>query len=313
MRTRGNQFSPPRRGEHRVGAIVRRAIISLGVAVALFLAVPLAVPATQVGVARVAILSDQFLMGPLTPSWLEAFRGGLNDLGWSEGRNLTIDIRAVENPEQRPRIVADLLHRNPSVIVTTPPGARIIAPHVRDPKLPGWTPVTSIPIVFAWYSDPVGAGLVTSLARPGGNVTGLAYLGIELNAKRLELLKEAFPTLKRVGVLVPVDHPLEKRMVAEVEAAARTLKIEPRFAGARLSDPSVKIDEAIESLARERVEAILGLQGPHYGRERQRIAELTLKHPPRNLRDRRVRRGRLPHGLCAKHHGYVTAGSRIHR
>jgi ABC-type uncharacterized transport system substrate-binding protein len=227
--------------------------------------------------ARVVILSDRSFVGPLSPALLDAFTTGLGNLGWTEGRNLAVDVQEIEKPEDRPRVVTELLRLKPDVIVATAPAAYLVAPKVRDPKPKGWTPVSNVPVVFAGVSDPVAAGIVDSLARPGGNITGLSYLGLELNAKRLALLKEAFPNLTRVGVLVPAVHTLKARMIKDVETAARSLKVEPRFAEVHAADSPVKIDEAIESLARDGVGALLGLQGPHFFKERRRVADQALK------------------------------------
>ena len=136
----------------------------------------------------------------------------------------------------------------------------------------------SVPIVFAGVSDPIGLGLIRSLARPGGNVTGLSYLGVELNVKRLQLLKEAFPKIARVGILVPARHPLRERMVREVEGAAQALNIRIFPAVVAHTDPPEQIDRAFETMTQQRADAVLGLQGPHFFRERRRVAELALKY-----------------------------------
>ena len=120
--------------------------------------------------------------------------------------------------------------------------------------------------------------LVASLARPGGTMTGISYLGIELNPKRVQLLKEALPGITRVGVLVPGDHPFRARMVADVEAAARSIGVRLQLLDASNADPHVKIDQAFETMTREHAQAVLGLQGPHFYGERKRIAELSLRH-----------------------------------
>src|SRR5262249_47750294 len=149
---------------------------------------------------RVGVFSDAVRTGPLTPEWLEALRGGLREHGWIEGRNMAIDFRESRTVEERLETVASLLRAKPEVIVTSGIGVGIIHPTV-SPRPPGWAPVRDIPIVFAGQSDPVRIGLVESLRRPGGSVTGLSYLGVELNSKRLQILRELLPTLSRVGVL----------------------------------------------------------------------------------------------------------------
>ena len=124
---------------------------------------------------------------------LEAFRQELSKLGWIEGKNITIDYRFAEQKNERlPELAADLVRLKVDVIVVSGSGPAIAAKSA----------TTTIPIVMANLGDPVGAGLVASLARPGGNVTGNASLSPELNSKRLEVLKDTVPKLARVGLLV---------------------------------------------------------------------------------------------------------------
>jgi putative ABC transport system substrate-binding protein len=245
---------------------------------AVLLATPLAAeaqPATRVR--RVGIYSDATLTGPLGPEYLEAFRNGLRDHGWVEGRNVAIDFRESRTIEERPEAVASLLRTKPEVLVTSPVGAFVIRPSASQP-VPGWSPVRDIPIVFVGQSDPVGIGLVESLPRPGGSVTGLSYLGVELNSKRLQQLKELIPTLSRVAVLVPSDHLMRDHMVSDIEAAARVLGVNLQLAEVAATDPVEKIDAAFEAMARGRAQAVLGLQGPLYYRERKRVCDLALRH-----------------------------------
>src|SRR5262249_28166535 len=143
-------------------------------------------------------------------------------------------------------------------------------PSAPDPG-PGWSPVRDIPIVFVGLSDPVGLGLVESLPRPGGNVTGLSYLGVELNSKRLQMLKELIPTLRRVAWLVPSGHPMRGPMVSDIEGTARVLGLSLQLAEVTTTDPVEKIDAVFEAMARGRAQAVLGLQGSLYFRERKRV------------------------------------------
>jgi len=232
-------------------------------------------PATTVR--RVGIFSDAAGVGPLEPELLDAFRTGIREYGWIEGRNVTIEFRESRTIEQRADTVVSLLRTRPEVIVTTGAGAFVIRPSAPQP-LPGWSPVRDIPIVFVGQSDPVGIGLVETLPRPGGSVTGLSYLGVELNSKRLQMLKELIPTLSRVGVLVPSNHPMRDRMVGDVEAAARALGVSLQLAEVPSTDPPEKIDAAFDALARGRAQAVLGLQGTNYYRERKRVCELAVRH-----------------------------------
>jgi len=237
--------------------------------------------AQQAAIRRVGVFSDAVRIGPLPPEWLEAFRGGLREHGWVEGRNVAIGFRESRTVEERPEAVALLLRTKPEVIVTNPVGACIAASAgERACPWPGWSPlrVRDISIVFVGQSDPVGVGLVKSLARPGGNLTGLSYLAVEINSKRLQMLKELIPTLSRVGVLVPSDHTMRDRMVSDVEATARTLGVGLQLAEVPSTDSPEKIDAAFEALARRRTQAVLGLQGPHYYRERTRVCGLAVRH-----------------------------------
>src|SRR5262245_55878732 len=233
--------------------------------------------AQQVAIRHVGVFSDAVRTGPLAPEWLDAFRGGLREHGWVEGRNVVIDFRESRTLEERPEAVALLLRTKPEVIVTNPVGAFVIRPSASQPPVSGWSPVRDIPIVFVGQSAPVGVGLGRSRARPGGSVTGLSYMGVELNSKRLQMLKELIPTLSRVGVLVPSDHPMRDRMVSDVEATARALGVSLQLAEVPSTDPPEKIDAAFEALARRRTQAVLGLQGPHYYRERKRVCGLAIR------------------------------------
>ncbi len=219
--------------------------------------------------ARVVVLSD-YRGGQWPPEIMAAFRQGLRDLGWVEGRTLVVEQRHAASEDQRVQVAAEMERLRPEAILACPPCAVWAAPS-------GSAPIRGIPIVF-FYSDPVGQGMVASLARPGGNMTGLAYQGIELNAKRLELLKESFPALARIGVLVTKNHPLRDRMVAEIQSAASKLNVKLQLFEIASTEPAERIDAAFEAMAREGVQAVLGLQGPHFSRERKRVAGLALKH-----------------------------------
>jgi len=141
--------------------------------------------------ARIGVLDD-FLSGRLPAARHRALREGLRDLGWIEGRNLVIESRYAERPEQRREIAAEMERLKVDVIVACSACAFLVAPS-------GAAPVRGIPIVFVAVSDPVAAGMVASLARPGGMMTGLSYQGIELNVKRLQMLKEALPGVTRAS------------------------------------------------------------------------------------------------------------------
>ena len=154
--------------------------------------------------------------GP-SASWVTAFVQRLAELGWVEGRTIAIEVRWAEGRGERfAEIAAEFVRRNVDVILT------YAVPGVRAAKQAS----SSIPIVFAAAGDPVGTGLVESLARPGGNVTGFSLQQTDLAGKRLELLREAVPGLRRLAVIANVNNPFAMREMDEVLAAARTLDLD---------------------------------------------------------------------------------------
>jgi ABC-type uncharacterized transport system substrate-binding protein len=159
-------------------------------------------------------------LGAATPStwapWIEAFELRLRELGWTEGHNLAIEYRWAEGrPERYAEIAAEFVQRKVAAIVT-------VASAVRALK----QATTEIPIVFALAADPLGAGLVASLSRPGGNVTGLSNQQSDLAGKRVELLREVLPNLRRLAVIANADHHESVLEMEEVVAAARGLGVE---------------------------------------------------------------------------------------
>jgi len=246
----------------------RRRIL-LAAAVAQLLAPLTAGAQVPAKTARVVMLSD-YLYGRWPVAIMAAFRQGLRGLGWAEGRNLVIEERHAASEEQRRQIAAEMERLRPDAILACPPCAVRSSPS-------GSAPIRGIPIVF-FYSDPVAGKLVESLGRPGGDMTGLAYQGTELNAKRLQLLKESFPAVARIGVLVTRNHALRDRMVAEVQDAAPKLNVALQLFEIASDEPAERIDTAFESMVRDGTQAVLGLQGPHFYRERKRITGLSLKH-----------------------------------
>ncbi len=159
-------------------------------------------------------------LGASTPSewspWTAAFVGRLRELGWIEGRTIAIEYRWAEGRSERfAKIAADFVRLKVDVIVTAGPAI---------PTLKQAT--TDIPIVFAIAPDPLGSGLVASLARPGGNVTGLSIQAADTSSKRLELLREVVPDLRRLAIIVNVGNPETVTEMGEVQAAARTFGFE---------------------------------------------------------------------------------------
>jgi putative tryptophan/tyrosine transport system substrate-binding protein len=150
----------------------------------------------------------------------EAFRGGLRELGYVGGKNIVIEYRSSEGKTDRlPELVAELVRLKVDVIVATGPNATHAAKEA----------TTTIPIVFTNHGDPVGTGVVASLAQPGGNITGLSTLVPELSGKRLELLKEVAPKLSRVAVLGTSTIRTHARFLKDQEPAAGALGINLQF------------------------------------------------------------------------------------
>jgi putative ABC transport system substrate-binding protein len=191
------------------------------------------------------------------------FRARLQELGYVEGQNLTLDDRWAEGRFERlPRLAADLVQLAPDVIATV----------VTQPSLAAREATATIPIVMIGVADPVAAGLVTSLARPGGNVTGTSGLAAQLVGKQLELLKETFPDLTRVSVLWnPANAVFQALQLREVQIAARALRIDLRLLEARNAG---EIDRVFGTAEPLRPLWILG--DPLFTAERGRIGPLAL-------------------------------------
>ena len=177
--------------------------------------------------------------------WTAAFVQRLRELGWIEGRNVVIEYRWAEGRSERAaEIAAEFDRLKVSVIVTS--GAVLLAAR-QHPE--GQQTTSTVPIVFATASEPVGTGLVASLARPGGNVTGLSNQQSDLAAKRLELLREVFPRLRRVAILAHGSNPASLMEMQEVEKTARVVGLEPLTAEVRRSEDFVPAFDAIKGEA----------------------------------------------------------------
>jgi putative tryptophan/tyrosine transport system substrate-binding protein len=199
---------------------------------------------------------------------VQAFRKGLSETGYLEGQNVALEYRWAHNAFDRlPELAADLARRGVAVIVT--PGSVAAA-------LAAKAATATIPIVFGIGNDAVEAGLVTSLNRPGGNVTGVSYMQGELAAKQLGLLHELLPEATHFAVLVNPNNPLvTKSIVADLEAAASTIggQIEVLPASSNRD-----IDAAFASLGQRRPDALLVSPGPLFGNRRVQLATLTTRH-----------------------------------
>jgi putative ABC transport system substrate-binding protein len=193
------------------------------------------------------------------------FRKGLRDLGWFEGQNLAIEYRYAEGKAERlPELAAELVRLKVDLIAT----------HSGSPIRAAKEATKTIPIVMVVSGDPVAEGFVASLARPGGNITGLSLLSPELSGKRLELLKEVFPRLSRVGVLR--DPKMHGPAWKEVEAASRSLRLKLQPLDVQGSDDLARVFEVAR---KERAQALLTLPHPLFSRDyRTMIVELATKN-----------------------------------
>jgi putative tryptophan/tyrosine transport system substrate-binding protein len=245
-----------------INGIARIAVLALSI-----LAAPLASEA-QPGakIARIGYLSPHMAANPHLH---EAFRQGLRDLGYIEGRNLVIEYRDAEGkPERLLALAAQLVALKVDVIVA------INTPAVLAIKQTTMT----VPIVFAAVGDPVGSGLVTSLPRPGGNVTGLSGFAPKLVGKRMELLKQAVPGVKRIAVLWQPDafgDRTETDMLKEAEVSARALGVRLQFVEAR---SPADLERVFSDMARERAPALTVLPSTMFLGERSRLVELAAKN-----------------------------------
>jgi len=198
---------------------------------------------------------------------LRAFRQGLRETGYVEGENVTIDYRWAEQVEQLPELASQLVRRQVAVIATAGGFATALAAK-------GAT--ATIPIVFGVSEDPVKFGLVTSLARPSGNLTGVNLMGLELTAKRLELLREMLPGAARVAVLVnPANAANTQTTLHEVEAAARAMGLQIQIFNASTSR---EIDAAFVAFGRERPDAVFVGQDAFYNGRRLQLANWASRH-----------------------------------
>jgi putative ABC transport system substrate-binding protein len=230
------------------------------------LAAPLAAEAQPAGkVYRIGYLAAG--SGMSNPRNLEAFRQGLRDLGWVEGQNIVTEYRWAEGRFDRlPDLAAELVRLKVDVIVASPTSAALAAKNATG----------TIPIVGMSLTDPIGIGLVASLARPGGNVTGVSYsVGAEIFGKDLELLKEIVPRVRRVAVLSNPASPARPLTISNVKDAARSLGLQLQLLEARGPDG---FDGAFAAMAKERVGALLVVQDPAYIPHRARLVDLAAKN-----------------------------------
>jgi putative ABC transport system substrate-binding protein len=196
-----------------------------------------------------------------------AFGNGLAEQGFSEGRNVVIEYRWAEGRyDQLPALAGDLVHRGVAAIAATGGLAAVRAAQAAT---------SNIPIVFTSGSDPVAAGLVTSLNRPGGNVTGAGLMSTNLVAKRMEVLRELMPDAKSIAVLANANNPSARFEIEEAEGAARVLGFKIRIERA---DGEPDLARALGSVAQERTDALLVATDPFFESVRSTLVALASQH-----------------------------------
>ncbi len=235
-----------------------------------FLAVTLAAPLGGYPVAKAQPAGRVARIGYLGPGGqlVEAFQEGLRDLGYTEGQNIMVEYRWTDvlstDPRQLDVLAAELVRLRVDLLVAS------ITPVILAAK----RATTTIPIVMANAADPVASGFVVTLARPGGNVTGLSRLLPELIGKELELLKRAVPGTARIGVLSNPDNPLHAHMLSRARREAPALGLELEIAEASAPD---RFEGALEALSRKRIGAVLVFGDGMFFLARARLAHLLLK------------------------------------
>ena len=197
---------------------------------------------------------------------IEAFRRGLRELGYVEGKNIVIEWRSAEGKFDRlPELAAELVRLKVDVIVSPGPSVTRLVKEA----------TSTIPIVMAQDTDPVGNGFVASLARPGGNITGLATLSPEISGKQLELLNEIVPKLLRVAVIGNSTNPGDAQALRETVLAAGSFEVYLRYLD--VLDPK-DIEAAFRAAAKGRADALLVLGNPILNNQRKQVVELAVKH-----------------------------------
>jgi ABC-type uncharacterized transport system substrate-binding protein len=196
---------------------------------------------------------------------VEAFRQGLRELGYVEGKNIFIEWRFAEGKSDRlPSLAAELVRLKVDVIVAEAPTSTRSAKQA----------TVTIPIVMVFDEDPVGSGFVASLARPGGNITGLSTLSPEISGKQLELLKEIVPKLSRVGVLGDVTRPGTPQALREINVTADAFRVQVQYLEVR--EPK-DIEIAFRAASKEHADAVLVLGSPVLNSQRKQVVELAVK------------------------------------
>jgi putative ABC transport system substrate-binding protein len=241
----------------------RAAVLSILVAVVLLAVAVIAEAQQPAGIPRIGILLTASASS--FSARVEAFRRRLRELGYVEGKNLVIEYRYAEGKLERlPDLAAELVRLRVDVIVTTGPG--ILAAKKAS---------ATIPIVFGAASDPVGSGFVSSLARPGGNITGLSSMGPDLDGKRLELLKEAFPKVARVAFLWESGSTRGNLPLTNMEAAAKPLGLKLLSLEVRSLDD---FESAFARAKRDGAQALITFPRPLINTQQRQVLDFAAKN-----------------------------------
>jgi putative ABC transport system substrate-binding protein len=243
-------------------------IRGIGLIVTLALGILLAPIAThgqpKAKVYRIGFLGNS--TAALEANLVGPFRDGLRDLGYNEGQNVLIEYRWAEGKYERfPALIAELIAQKVDVIVTAGTPATLAVKKA----------TASVPLVMVAVGDPVGTGIVASLARPGGNITGLTSIAADLEGKRLELLREVIPKLSHIAVLWNPASPFQVVAEKELQAAAQVLPTKVQSLGVRAAE---EIEKAFAEIVRERPGALLVLADRLFLHNRARIVDFAAKH-----------------------------------
>jgi putative tryptophan/tyrosine transport system substrate-binding protein len=228
-----------------------------------FVSIHLADAQQQTKVPRIGYLTGTSLSA--NSARVNVFRQGLRELGYTEGKNIVIDWRSADGKGERlPALAAELVRLKEDIIVTGGPTSNRAAKDA----------TATVPIVMAFDNDPVGNGFVTSLGRPGGNITGLSTLAPEINGKQLELLKDVALNLSRVAVLGTSNNPGNAQALKETELAAQAYGVKLQYLD--VLDPK-DIETAFREASKGRAEAILVLASSIFNSHRRQVVELATK------------------------------------
>ena len=233
---------------------------------------------------------------------MAAFRQGLRELGYVEGKTIAVDDRYAEGKLDRLRVMtAELVQRKADVIVTSGPLGTRTAKEA----------TATLPIVMAYDNDPVGSGFVASLARPGGNITGLSTHYPEITGKQLELLKEIVPKLSHLAVLGDSTEPFTALSLKETERAGKAFGVQLHYLDVK--DPR-DVKSALEDARKHRADAALVLASAIFISQRSQLADLAVKNRiPGHLSSQRICRSRRTYDVRREHHRSLPAVSYVCR